>query len=257
MKRRVFPTIWIISLIALFLFGCSRLFQRRLLSRGGIYYTVKKGDTLNKLSRLYGVPVDDIFVANLLDSRDEIYIGQRIFIPTGGKSAKGEHLSGKEIKSTKTKKAVKKRKKKKWRFFSKKIRHPQLKRKLKKIALKWPLKGVISSGFGVRKNKQRHKGIDIAVKIGTRIKAAAAGKVIYSDDKLRYYGKVIILKNAGNWFTVYAHNSKNLVSEGNWVNQGQLIARAGKTGRATGSHLHFEVRKGRVSVNPLKYLPKR
>ncbi len=121
----------------------------------------------------------------------------------------------------------------------------------------WPVKkGRITSTFHSKKRPE-HNGIDIAVPVGTPIYAAADGVVIYSDNWLSGYGNMIIIKHKSNFFTIYAHNSKNLVRKGDRVKKGQKIALSGMTGRATGPHLHFEIRYKDIPVNPLKYLPKR
>ena len=123
----------------------------------------------------------------------------------------------------------------------------------RKGILIWPTKGTLTSGFGNR-NGRRHEGIDIAAPKGTPIKAAAAGKVVFSGWGPTGYGKMVILEHKNNLTTVYAHNSKILVKKGDRVKQGQRISLMGSTGRSTGPHLHFEVRNGTEPKNPLKYL---
>ncbi|QEK13493.1 M23 family metallopeptidase [Crassaminicella thermophila] len=115
-----------------------------------------------------------------------------------------------------------------------------------------PTRGRLSSRFGLRWGR-KHTGIDIAAPIGTPVKAADGGKVIFSGYKSGY-GKCIIIDHGANTQTYYAHNSKLLVSKGQRVYKGQKIAEVGNTGRSTGPHLHFEVRKNGVPVNPLKYV---
>ena len=84
--------------------------------------------------------------------------------------------------------------------------------------------------------------------------AAANGEVIYSG-ALRGYGNIVILRHNDGLVTIYAHNQKNLVREGERVRRGRVIARVGQTGRASGPHLHFEVRKDNLARNPLRHLP--
>jgi len=119
----------------------------------------------------------------------------------------------------------------------------------------WPVKGKITSRFG-RRGTARHEGIDIAAPAGTKIVAAAGGKVIFSGWGPSGYGRIIMIKHSSKYVTVYAHNSKNVVSAGKIVKQGDVIAYVGKSGRASGNHLHFEVRANLVSRNPLLYLPR-
>ena len=123
------------------------------------------------------------------------------------------------------------------------------------VALRWPVKGKVTSGFGGR-GREPHRGIDIAARYGTTVRAAAAGRVVFSARK-RGYGRVVILEHAGRISTVYAHNQDNFVLTGSRVEQGQEIAEVGATGNATGPHLHFEVRVANRNMNPLDCLPLR
>jgi murein DD-endopeptidase MepM/ murein hydrolase activator NlpD len=116
----------------------------------------------------------------------------------------------------------------------------------------------ISSGFGWRNDpftgeSRMHKGIDLALPAGTPVRAAADGTVLFSGE-MRGYGKVVILGHGDGTETVYAHNRSNRYPEGTEVRKGEMIARAGMSGRATGPHLHFEVRKNGEAVNPSGYV---
>lgn len=119
----------------------------------------------------------------------------------------------------------------------------------------WPLKDGFtqSSGFGSRWGRQ-HKGIDLAVSVGTTVYAADGGTVVeaqYSGS----YGNVVMIDHQNGQETRYAHNSKLLVKKGDKVYQGQPIAKSGNTGRSTGPHVHFEIRFNGEPRNPLNYLP--
>jgi len=121
-----------------------------------------------------------------------------------------------------------------------------------KNGLLWPVDGHVTSRFGPR-GGSFHDGLDIASPLGTPILAAASGEVIYNGT-LRGYGNIVILRHREGYVTVYAHTQKNLVQEGERVRRGQAIARIGQTGRASGPHLHFEVRKDNLARDPLRYL---
>jgi murein DD-endopeptidase MepM/ murein hydrolase activator NlpD len=124
----------------------------------------------------------------------------------------------------------------------------------------WPLKtgGVVTSTFGYRRHpisgrRSMHQGIDISGKHGSDIVAMADGLVIFSGWK-NGYGKIVELRHANGLETRYAHNSSNLVSEGDLVRKGEVIAKLGSTGRSTGPHVHFEVRRGGDAVDPMRFL---
>lgn len=115
-----------------------------------------------------------------------------------------------------------------------------------------PLRGQITSRFGRRWGRM-HKGIDIVAKYGTVIRAFREGTVSFSGRK-RGYGRLVIIKHKDNLSSYYGHNSENLVKKGDKVKRGQRIAKVGCSGNATAPHLHFEIRKNGVPVNPLLYL---
>jgi murein DD-endopeptidase MepM/ murein hydrolase activator NlpD len=124
----------------------------------------------------------------------------------------------------------------------------------------WPLLsgGVVTSSFGYRRHpitgrRSMHKGIDIAAKHGSDIVAMADGLVIFSGRKSGY-GNIVEVRHANGLETRYAHNHRNLAKEGDLVRKGQVIAKLGSTGRSTGPHVHFEVRRNGEAVNPMRYL---
>jgi len=126
----------------------------------------------------------------------------------------------------------------------------------KKISL--PVKGVITSQFGLRLDpidgkRRHHNGIDIAVPEGTPVRPVLSGKVIYSGYS-KGYGNCVIVEHEDGIQTLYAHNSKNLVKVGDIVTPETFIALSGSTGRTTGPHLHFEIRKDGRAMNPLAFI---
>ena len=99
------------------------------------------------------------------------------------------------------------------------------------------------------------KGIEIAVRSGSPVLAAEAGKAIYSGDGVNGYGHLIILQHENELFTVYGFNQKNLVRQGDFVSQGEKIALSGTPPAGGQARLHFEVRRGKQAVDPILYLP--
>jgi murein DD-endopeptidase MepM/ murein hydrolase activator NlpD len=132
---------------------------------------------------------------------------------------------------------------------------------LKKHAIpsSWPVRsGYITSKFGYRNHpiyrKSRfHAGVDFAGKRGTPVLATADGVVTFSGWQSGY-GRLVEIRHVDGLKTLYGHNQKNLVKEGDMVKKGETIAKLGSTGRSTGPHVHFEVRKNGRAVNPLKYV---
>lgn len=122
------------------------------------------------------------------------------------------------------------------------------------LQLTWPIeKARLTQPFAPPSNP-KHDGIDLAAPLGTKIFAAHSGRVIFAGRKYRGYGKMIILKYNNSYATLYAHLHRIHVKRGDWVNSGDVIAAMGSTGRSTGVHLHFELLKNKIPVNPLVYL---
>ncbi len=191
--------------------------ELRVLSEIGVLHTIKSGENLWEIARKYKVSIDDIIAANGIEEPGRLIVGQEIFIPRG--------VPEKDLN------------------YYRAQQGPQF---------IWPVKGRISSRYGQRWGSMHH-GIDIAVPTGTRVAAAAAGKVTtagYSSS----YGYLVVIDHGNGYETRYAHNSKLLVKAGQRVTQGQIIALSGNTGRSTGPHLHFEIRYKNASRDPLQYL---
>lgn len=111
--------------------------------------------------------------------------------------------------------------------------------------------GQVSSRFGPRDGRP-HEGIDIRAELGTPIRAAAAGIVTFAGVQ-RGYGRMLVLLHSPGFSTAYAHNQSLLVSVGDRVKRGQVVATLGESGRTTGPNLHFEVRKNGRPVDPIAY----
>ncbi|SCY04672.1 M23 family metallopeptidase [Alkaliphilus peptidifermentans] len=121
-----------------------------------------------------------------------------------------------------------------------------------------PTTGKISSAYGYRispinRRREFHSGIDIANRSNTDIFAAGSGVVTFSGYN-GAYGRMIIISHGYGYTSVYAHNTKNLVKVGERVEKGEVIAKMGSTGRSTGPHLHFEVRKNGRAIDPSSIL---
>jgi murein DD-endopeptidase MepM/ murein hydrolase activator NlpD len=120
----------------------------------------------------------------------------------------------------------------------------------------WPAKGELSSGYGWRWGRM-HAGIDIAAPVGTPIFASAPGVITYAQWNDGGYGNLVEVTHPDGSITLYAHNDRILVREGQQVEQGQQISEMGSTGFSTGPHLHFELHpRGQGAVDPIALLPR-
>jgi murein DD-endopeptidase MepM/ murein hydrolase activator NlpD len=115
------------------------------------------------------------------------------------------------------------------------------------------VEGKLGDGFEDNE-RERHQGIDIRAPQGTPIKASGTGVVIYSGNTIKGYGNMVILRHSEEVVTVYAHNQVNLVEERDRIEKGQIIGKVGQTGKASGPHVHFEIRINNKAVDPLLYL---
>jgi lipoprotein NlpD len=227
----------IFLMLALMLTGCAQFkFPYSVSDSGHIepipkngVHRVVHGETIYSIAWRYGLDYRLLAERNGMVHSKMIYSGEIIYLrgysPRGKKIALRNHSYAKAESSREPTEEVKK-----WY---------------------WPARGPVIGSFCVL-----NRGINIAGHVGDPIYAAAAGKVVYSGSGLRSYGNLIIIKHNSMFLTAYAHNNKDLVHEGEWVKPGQEIAQMGNTGTHR-TMLHFEIRKGGESVNPLNYLENR
>jgi murein DD-endopeptidase MepM/ murein hydrolase activator NlpD len=180
----------------------------------GIVYKINPGESLWTISRQFGIGIEEIVKANAIGNPDLVKPGCLLILP----GAKPEFGYQERLQQ---------------RFIK-------------------PVNARISSYFGMRWGKM-HEGIDYAVNTGTNVRASRSGKVVYSG-WASGYGETIIIEHQKGIRTLYAHNSRLLAHSGEWVEQGEVIARSGNTGHSTGPHLHFEIQINGKPVNPLSYL---
>jgi LysM repeat protein len=196
----------------------------------GTRHTIKKGDTLKNIATKYAADIQELALFNGITDESELAIGETLIVPDG----EVEEEKPKETTKPKDTKTVKK-------SFTKEV-----KKIIKNLAKEGYYMRPISGGSrttGIHGNN----AVDLAAAPGTSIVASAGGRVIIS--KLGGYnggyGNYVVVSHSNGTQTLYAHNSDNLVSVGETVSQGQVIARVGSTGKSTGPHVHFEVRGAR------------
>ena len=191
-------------------------------------HTVRKGDTLYQIGRRYGVSAEAIRRENGIRNVRTLEIGSQLRIPSAvsKRSGRGAKRPAPEASPP---------------------------RRSRGPGFAWPLHGKLTSRYGPR-NGRAHDGIDIAAPSGTSIVAAAAGKVIHAG-RIGDYGRTVIIKHEGSYRSVYAHARTLHVREGEMVERGERIAEVGRSGNASGPHLHFEIRHGERPRDPMAYLP--
>ncbi|EMN51193.1 peptidase, M23 family [Leptospira interrogans str. L1207] len=242
----------------------SNLERSELTSLEFYRYVVKKGDNFFKIMARTGMDIDTISSVNSLASPYDIYPGMELLIP----NMRGVYDSDERENSFLIRKKLSKKYKLAEKFISfdedKKLWFIPGKGLPKEersffygVAFYRPLgsEGIISSRFGKRKDpftrkETFHGGLDMAAEEGTPVYASADGEVYFSDKK-GGYGNLIILGHKLGYETLYGHLSSISVRPGEKVHKGQKIGEVGQTGRATGNHLHFEVRRFNQRQKPI------
>jgi len=200
----------------------------------GTWHVVKPGETSARIAKEAGIPLEDLLEINGLRRGQPLEPGCLIYILGG--AAQAATVSADATPAPPA--------------------EPEAQSEASsKAPLRWPLaKPVLTSLFGKRWGRD-HDGIDLGAPIGTSVRAAADGEVVYAGDRVRGYGNMVVIQHAGDLVTVYAHNSLLMVHVGDRITAGQEISRVGATGHATGPHLHFEVRRKQEPQDPLQFLP--
>ncbi|MEB2843755.1 peptidoglycan DD-metalloendopeptidase family protein [Rhizobiales bacterium RZME27] len=235
-------------------------------------YTVKPGDSLAKISRATGTPIDQLKAANNL-STENIRIGQTLTLPGAGSDtvktasipaqpavakpaapAKTETASVAPQQSAKPAEQAP--------AASASVSDVEKKSDVASISpastgiskYRWPVNGAVVAGYGSNVNGSRNDGIDISVPEGTPIKAAENGVVIYAGNGLKQLGNTVLVRHDDGKVTVYGHAGSINVSRGQKVQRGQTLAASGMSGDAKRPQVHFEVRKDATPVNPVTFL---
>ncbi|CAI9387920.1 MULTISPECIES: amidase activator ActS [Citrobacter] len=217
--------------------GCSGSKSSNSGSGAGAVYTVKRGDTLYRISRTTGTSVKDLARLNGISPPYTIEVGQKLKLG-GSKTA-----SAKSTKKSSTKTAA----------VRPSSSVPQSSwPPVGQRCWQWPASGKVILPYSTAEGG--NKGIDISAARGTPVYAAGAGKVVYVGNQLRGYGNLIMIKHSEDYITAYAHNDTMLVNNGQSVKAGQKIATMGSTDAAS-VRLHFQIRYRATAIDPQRYLP--
>jgi murein DD-endopeptidase MepM/ murein hydrolase activator NlpD len=214
----LFRIIYIFLIIISFcIFSCSGI-------KSGHYVQIKNGDSIESLSIEFGISKEKIIEFN---SGKSITAGEWIFIPLKRGILSQNHDT--------------------------KALDPKLLIGTGNFAWPVPSSTIITSGFGQRWGRA-HEGIDIAGKVGSHIVSSADGVVVYSGSEIGGYGNITVIAHKNGFFSIYAHAKTNFTRPGQRVYKGQVISQIGMTGRTTGPHLHFEIRKNGEAIDPSSFL---
>jgi murein DD-endopeptidase MepM/ murein hydrolase activator NlpD len=195
-------------------------------------HTVGDGETGLSIALDYGVPWRAIAAASGLDVHAPLRTGQRLVIPTVTAATPAPREEP--------------------------VPTPSASPATSTTRYAWPVSGRIRRAFATRGGSQAfHDGIDIIAPAGTAARASAAGTVIFAGNGPSEYGRTVIIHHGGRWTTTYSFLDRITVREGEHVGAGERIGLVGQTGLATEPQLHFEVRRNRVALDPVRYLPGR
>ena len=207
---------------------------------GAKLHVVRRGDTVQRIARRYGVSARRLAATNEIAPPYRIYPGQALRLPGAGGAVERRVAQRPRParRAGKPPRAV--------------SLAPPPPRAGKRFL--WPVEGPVAVRFGRRGKGLRNDGINILARRGTGVRAAENGVVAYSGNAVRGFGNLVLIKHAGGWMSAYAHNAVLLVRAGQKVRRGQTISRVGSTGSVSRPQLHFELRRGRRAVDPLRYL---
>ena len=221
--------------LTLFIAGCSGSKSPDYGTFSGSVYTVKRGDTLYRISRMTNTSVATLARMNGISAPYTLQVGQKVRVKGSG-SAKSTATARATPAKSRASSAV-----------AKSAAPPVGQR-----CWRWPASGKVIMPFSDADGG--NKGIDIAGQRGQAIYAAGAGRVVYVGNQLRGYGNLIMIKHGEDYITAYAHNDTTQVNNGQQVKAGQKIATMGNTG-ADSVRLHFQIRYRATAIDPQRYLP--
>lgn len=210
-------------------------------------HVVGPGDTLYSISRNTGVSVDAIARANRLRPPFGLQVGQTLRIP-GGVAGPAR------IEQPRHREAVVEIPKENVAEIARNVNYAAPAKPAPVSMFDWPIKGNIISAFGLTQSGRRNDGVNIAAPVGTPVRAAADGDVVYRGSELQGYGNLLLIKHEDGYVTAYAHNDVMLVKKGDRVRKGQVIAKVGQSGAASEPQLHFEVRQNLKAIDPVLLL---
>lgn len=236
-------------LICLFINSACSVKNLQRQSLPGEIYQIRKGDTLSEISRRYQISIDEIVETNGIKNYRTIGVGDYLFLPTLSKEQPVNDKKYAPPKKVGRSKVAQK--------DNKKIKNKVTKDDGVKIDLVMPVKkGVIVQKFD-ETPESLFEGIGINAHKGTPVLAAANGTVIYVNENVDRFGRMVIVKHANHFVSIYAHLEKIIVADKAVVKVGDVLGAVGTSGGVETPRLFFQLRKNRLPVDPERYLGKR
>jgi murein DD-endopeptidase MepM/ murein hydrolase activator NlpD len=233
----------------------------------GLYHRVAPGETGIAIARAYGVYWGDIITINVLTEPYILRIGQRLRLPPEARAVEGGAVTERAASFTLDIDAIATGSQPAIAAGSAPTAPSAVRRAPVTTAIAaptsfagkflWPIDGPIIARFGPLAPGKVSDGINIAAAAGTPVRATADGVVAYAGDQIGVYGGLILINHGGGWVSAYGHAERLEVQRGQAVKAGDVIALAGATGQVQVPQLHFQLRRGRVPVDPVKQLPPR
>ena len=228
---------------------------------GGRLHTVKSGETGLAIAAAYGVPWSQIVAANKLKPPYVLEVGQKLLLPSRKQVAQmsieerarafdlniDDIITGSAPAASAPKAAAPKP-------GAPARPAPPPAAAGPAPPFSWPVDGRILSGFGPKPGGRFNDGVNLKASQGAAVRSAGDGTVAYAGDAIPGFGNLILITHANGYVTAYGHNEALLVARGKKVGRGEVIARAGMTGAVTEPQVHFEIRKNRTPVDPVKVI---
>ena len=229
-----------------------------------VNYRAKNRDTLTGISNMFGVSLSKLAQVNGLSVSHELSYGQNLKIPSSVIHGQQQTVSQKVIFQAISQQVVL-LKSPRPVLSPRPVSILPLEEKKEVSQVKmlstptrtdfvWPVRGSVVSAYGSKKEGLYNDGINIAAPRGTPVAAAAAGVVAYVGSDLESYGNLVLIRHGGGIMTAYAHLASVRIKKGMTVRKGQAIGSVGATGAVSSSQIHFEIRRGSGTCDPMQYL---
>jgi murein DD-endopeptidase MepM/ murein hydrolase activator NlpD len=223
-------------------------------------HVVEEGDTVYAISRRYGVDMSRLVRRNNIEPPYTLYVGGRLLLPASGGGGTVAVASGGAANDPVSSESLDRPAPQPTAAAS--TPSPSSEPVPAEIVVtapsaagfSWPAQGKIVSGFGPKPGNLHNDGINITLPRGVPVLAVRDGTVAYVGNELKGYGNLVLIRHDSGWVSAYAHNDALLVTRGQAVRRGDVVAHSGATGNVASPQLHFELRRQGEAVDPVRFL---